>query len=294
MRWRPPEFSAQNDRTSELPGPGEYSPEQVKSPRRAPTFGASRRPLSSVEMIRVPGPGTYNPVDDEHGPSFSLRSRWNARDPGRNSPGPAEYSPKYEDSFGSRSGRTVSGFGPKSVPASQNLAKTRSACSPARLRSQVAAVRVLGLRAHENAVVGPGSYSPAPPSTLHGISLGSRHPDPFDRARVSTPSPATYSAPVDRFFGGFCGGIVSAAGRTIGERFPGPGVREAARGAGPGSEPGPATFSPRRNKDTRVGVKFGGGKRLPASDVEVGARSPGPAAYDLRREKEDRYAIFSR
>lgn len=89
MRWRPEGFSTEKQKRSELPGPGEYSPEPVKSPRRAPTFGASRRPLSSAEMLRIPGPGTYNPVEDMHGPSFSLRSRCETRKIGENSPGPA-------------------------------------------------------------------------------------------------------------------------------------------------------------------------------------------------------------
>ena len=160
------------------------------------------------------------------------------------------------------------------------------------MHSSAAAARVLGLRARENTIVGPGSYSPAPLSALHGISLGSRHPDPFDRARVSTPSPAAYSASVDRFFGEFCGKSTETNGKTIGERYSGPGAREAARGAGPGSEPGPGTFSPSKLKDTRIYTRLSGGTRfLPP---EAGTRSPGPAAYDLRKEKEDRYAIFSR
>ena len=77
MRWRPEGFSAEKEPKSDLPGPGEYSKETPIELRlrRAPTFGVSRRPLSSVEQMRVPGPGTYNPVEDVHGPAFSLRSR---------------------------------------------------------------------------------------------------------------------------------------------------------------------------------------------------------------------------
>lgn len=87
---------------SDLPGPGEYSKETPIELRlrRAPTFGVSRRPLSSIEQMRVPGPGTYNPVEDVHGPAFSLRSRWRTENIGRDSPGPAEYSPVRGDEFG--------------------------------------------------------------------------------------------------------------------------------------------------------------------------------------------------
>ena len=139
--------------------------------------------------------------------------------------------------------------------------------------------------------MGPGSYSPGRVSSPHGISLGSRHPDPFERARVFTPSPDAYSAQKDRFAGEFCGKV---AGMTIGERFPGLKAREATRGAGPGSEPGPGSFSPSQCKDRRIGIKLGGTAHSSSPGARVGTRSPGPAAYDLRKEKEDRYEIFSR